>query len=124
MRDKLIELRPEILSIVISDANTNEAFQNDTLRPILKYQNDLIVSNFKYHMAKYSVSFTGLSDIRKHQLVENLIRKDRKFNELLVGLVIGLFTLDEYEQFIKSEKEYRKRINNMLIQRIQSQVCD
>ena len=52
----------------------------------------------------------------------NSIRKDLKFKNLLVGVITGHFTLEEWTTFTENEGELTKRMTNLLVQRLMSQV--
>jgi ATP-dependent Clp protease ATP-binding subunit ClpA len=54
--------------------------------------------------------------------IENAIQKDIKFRNSLKGMVIALFTLAEYESYIQNSSALNKRMMNMLIERLKSQV--
>ncbi len=55
-------------------------------------------------------------------LIENSIQKDIKFRNALKGMVIGLFTLEEYQTYIQNSSNLNKRMMNMLIERLKSQI--
>ena len=125
MRDKdLIALRPLIPTIIDKNAvNPAELFQNRTLRPILKLQNDLLDAIFKQYIIKRKGAFHKLSGSKKVEYIENSIRKDTKLKNLLVGVITGHFTLEEWTLFIEDEGELPKRMTNLLVQRLTSQVA-
>jgi hypothetical protein len=54
--------------------------------------------------------------------IENVIQRDIKFRNSLKGIVIGWFTVDEYNQYIKNSSSINKRMMNMLIERLKSQI--
>ena len=101
---------------------SEEYFQNNTLRPILKLQNDLLIEVFKNYAVKQKNTFFELSPDKKEKYIENVIQKDIKFRNSLKGMVIGLFTTDEYVEYIKNSSNLNKRMMNMLIERLKSQV--
>ena len=122
-RNKLKELRPLIPSISEVDKITpSEHFQNTCLRPILKFQNSLLVAIFQQYNSKHRASFLNGTDDFKLTYVKNAVQKDRDFKNQLLGCIIGQFTLDEFKIFAADEKENKKRLVAMLIQRLQSQV--
>jgi len=122
-RDSNITLwRGEIIGFINELSSSEEKFQNQTLRPILKLQNDLFIQVFKNHISKHKHDFYSLTVDRKLQFIENTIQKDIKFRNSLKGMVIGLFTLEEYEQYIQNSSALNKRMMNMLIERLKSQV--
>ncbi len=109
----------------IGESNTyssEERFQNATLRPILKLQNDLFLLVFRNYISKYKGDFYAYSVDKKLSYIENAIQKDIKFRNSLKGIVIGLFTVAEYEYYITASSSLNKRMMNMLIERLKSQV--
>ena len=122
-RDQFINnLRGETIGLVNQSSSSDEKFQNQTLRPILKLQNDLFVEVFKNHISKHKNDFYLYTVDKKLQFIENTIQKDIKFRNALKGIVIGLFTLDEYATYIQNSSSLNKRMMNMLIERLKSQI--
>lgn len=118
----IIENRGEALGVVTEQSSTEERFQNITIRPILKLQNDLFVDVFKNYISKHKNDFYSYSTEKKLQFIENSIQKDIKFRNSLKGMVIGLFTINEYEEYIKNSSNLNKRMMNMLIERLKSNI--
>ncbi len=114
--------RGDTIGIISPESSADERFQNQTLRPILKLQNDLFVLVFKNHISKHKNDFYTLAVDKKLQFIENAIQKDIKFRNALKGMVIALFTIDEYDLYIKNSSALNKRMMNMLIERLKSQV--
>ncbi len=118
----IINLRGETLGMVTSQSSPEEKFQNETLRPILKLQNDLFIAVFKNHISKHKNDFYTYSIDKKFNYIDNSIQKDIKFRNALKGMVIGLFTIDEYASYILNSSAVNKRMMNMLIERLKSQI--
>ena len=116
------QFRGEILGTITPQSSSEEIFQNQTLRPILKLQNDLFVAVFTNQISKHKNDFYNLSVDKKLQYIENVIQKDIKFRNALKGMVIGLFTLQEYDNYIKNSSNLNKRMMNMLIERLKNQI--
>jgi len=122
-RDKLIkEIRGESLGDTNVQSSSDELFQNEVLRPILKLQNDLFIASFLNYISKYKRDFYTKSVENKLSIIENAIQKDIKFRNALKGMIIGLFTNDEYALYIKNSSSLNKRMMNLLIERLKSQV--
>lgn len=122
-RDVFIrDFRGETIGTVNQQSSAEEAFQNQTLRPILKLQNDLFLAVFANQISKHKNDFDKLSVEKKLHYIENVIQKDIKFRNSLKGMVISLFSLDEYAEYIKNSSNLNKRMMNMLIERLKSQV--
>jgi hypothetical protein len=121
MPDQRTTIRPTI--ITEKEATTEaERFQNETLRPILKMQNDLLSAIFNRMMARRKVPFDSFSTPRKEQQIEHSLSKDNRLRGLLLGVVIGQFTIGEYEQFLSQESEATRRIMTMMAERLKSGV--
>jgi hypothetical protein len=118
----LKEFRGETIGIVNTQSSLEELFQNEVLRPILKLQNDLFVASFINHLTKNKIDFNTYSIEKKMAMIENAIQKDIKFRNALKGMIIGLFTTDEYSQYTKNSSSLNKRMMGMLIERLKSQV--
>lgn len=118
----LLELRGQAIGIITEQSSLEEVFQNKTLRPILKLQNDLFVSVFINYAVKQKNIFFTLSPEKKLSYIENTIQRDIKFRNSLKGMVIALFTKNEYEDYIKNSSNLNKRMMNMLIERLKNNI--
>jgi len=118
----LKEFRGQTIGSVTNQSSTEESFQNEVLRPILKLQNDLFIASFINYVSKNKADFYSYTVEKKLSVIENAIQKDIKFRNALKGMIIGLFTLDEYAVYIKNSSNINKRMMSMLIERLKSQV--
>jgi hypothetical protein len=118
----LKEFRGGAIGSVNSQSSSDESFQNEVLRPILKLQNDLFIASFKNYIIKYKSDFYSQTIEQKLVVIENSIQKDVKYRNALKGMVIGLLTADEYSIYIKNSSSLNKRMMTMLIERLKSQV--
>jgi hypothetical protein len=118
----LREFRGETLGTVSDQSSSDELFQNQTIRPILKLQNDLFVAVFINYINKNKADFYSYSVEKKLQTIENSIQKDIKFRNSLKGIVMALFTSKEYDTYIQNSSSLNKRMMNLLIDRLKSQV--
>ena len=86
----LLSIRPSLDHIKNTDDPASEAyFQNEVLRPILKFQNDLFVQVLKNYFLKHKTSFYSLSLEKRLLYIENALQKDIKFRNVLKGIIIG-----------------------------------
>lgn len=118
----LKKFRGETLGTVSSQSSADEVFQNEVLRPILKLQNDLLVAVFINYVTKNKADFFSYTVEKKLSSIENSIQKDIKFRNSLKGMVIALFTLEEYQTYIQNSSSLNKRMMNLVIERLKSQV--
>lgn len=122
-RDNYITaLRGDTIGSINEFSSHDEVFQNRTLRPILKTQNDLFIAVFINYAIKQKNVFFNLSPEKKVQYIENVIQRDIKFRNSLKGIIIGLFTVEEYDDYIQNSSNLNKRMMNMLIERLKSQI--
>ena len=117
-----LDLR-ESLNITNSEATTEtEIFQNQTLRPILKLQNDLYFSLFTNYALRQKADFSSLSISKKQIFIEQSIQKDATLKNTFIGMTIGMFTLEELQVYQSDSKVFNKRIITMLIERLKRQI--
>ena len=119
----LLRLRPEILGASVSDqTGADEQFQNQTLRPVVKLQNELFVEAFKNYLQKYKSGFYEMSPEKKLLFIDNSIQKDMKFRNSLKGMVIGQFSIEEYKTYIRNSSALNKRMMNLVKESIKNNV--
>ncbi len=119
----LLAIRPAIPSAKVSDdMSEDEHFQNATLRPIIKIQNELILAIFANYIAKHKNRFHELLPENRMEYIENAIQKDIKFRNSLKGTIIGQFTVEEYATYIKNSSALNKRMMNMVVKKLQDQI--
>ena len=99
-----------------------ELFQNETLRPILKLQNPLFICVFQNYIEKRKGVFYDLSVPKKLTYIEMALIKDQKFRNSVKGMILGQFTVKEYQTYASNSSALNKRMMNMTIERIKDQV--
>ncbi|MDG1822372.1 MAG: glyoxalase [Flavobacteriaceae bacterium] len=116
----LLKIRPEIKKHQTFDSMSDEErFQNETLRPILKLQQPLLVEVFINYANKHKGVFHELSIDKRMQYIETAVHKDQKFRNSIKGMLIGQFTVAEYQIYIKNSSKLNKRMMNLVITRLQ-----
>jgi hypothetical protein len=123
-RSKLLtEIRPQILGArVTSLTSFEESFQNKTLRPIAKLQNDLLLEIFKDYIVKRKNIFHTLSKQKQLDYIEHAVKHDAKLRNIIKGVFIGLFSYDEFIDYQSESKALNKRITNLTIERLKDQL--
>lgn len=120
---QLVELRPEIPSARVSEnMSLDEQFQNRTLRPIAKLQDELLLEVFRNYTKKHKNKFYEFKLEKRFIYIENAIQKDIKFRNSLKGIIIGQFTLEEYATYIENSSALNKRMMNIVKERLQSNI--
>ena len=119
---QVLELRGESYGTINNQSSLEEVFQNRTLRPILKMQNNLLIQVFINYAVKQKNVFFSLTPEKKMMYIENVIQRDIQFRNSLKGRIIALFTLEEYAEYIRISSSLNKRMMNMLVERLKSQL--
>lgn len=115
------DIRPVIKGInTILNKSVEERFQNETLRPIIKLQHDLLVVYFKEYLLTKKFRFDEVSNIKKHEFATTAFKKDNSFKIELRGIVIGHFTTDEFAIYRTNKSDFNKRILAMIQERVTS----
>jgi hypothetical protein len=102
--------------------SSEEQFQNKTLRPVAKLQNDLLVAVFTNYVRKHKNVFYDLTIEKRLDYIENAIHKDMKFRNSLKGIIIGQFTIEEFELYIENSSALNKRMMNIVKERLKSNI--
>jgi hypothetical protein len=115
----LLDIRPEITSArTYEGMSTEEAFQNTTLRPVIKLQHDLLMAVFSNYIAKRKNVFFELELPKQLEYIEHAVQKDTKFRNNLKGLIIGQFTVEEYDLYTQNSSALNKRIITIIKERL------
>lgn len=122
--DRLVKLRPGI-----SPPSTNSqsdkpigVFQNDVLRPILKFQNSIIIAQFKQYLIKFKPAFNAYNSTVQKNYIQDVLKTDSRIKNSLIATVVSVMTLEEYAYYCENKNEINKRIVTLLTKRIQDQL--
>ena len=63
--EAILEIRDESIGTSFEHSSSEEKFQNQTLRPILKFQNDLFIEVFRNYAIKQKNAFFSLTPEKK-----------------------------------------------------------
>ena len=119
----LMRIRPDIGKVNDSDqVGEEERFQKASLGPIIKLQNPLLIAVFQNYIVKHKGVFYDLSLEKRLAYIENALYKDQKFRNSVKGMIIGHFTVNEYQQYTKNSSSLNKRMMNMVMNRLKDQV--
>lgn len=119
--DRLRQIRLAV-PVDTSEQQPMERFQSRTLRPICKLQNALILQAVARHLQKYAPGFAQMDRADQEARVRNLLNEDHRLKHLLIGLVVGHFTTDEYTFYLDHERAVRRRLTTLLTRRVLDQV--
>ena len=117
-REQIKELRPLIPSALTENTKEIEHFQNEVLRPILKFQHTF----FEYYF-KNNSQFLKLIQEKKSRLefqnkISQFISNQANIKHQLIGSVIGMLVDEELNYYHANHAELNKRISQMVCQRV------
>ena len=119
----ILKLRAEIPSTEnLGTTTAVEVFQNNSLRPILKFQNDVLIHVFLLDLNSKKIDLKTLNTKKRKLLIDTHLRTNSNLRQLLLGMVIALFSIDEIEFYNSVYKELNKRIFLMLKARLNDQL--
>ena len=119
----LLRIRPQIKKYHTFDSMSDEErFQNETLRPVLKLQNPLLLATFVNYATKHKGVFFDIPTDKQLAYIENAVHKDQKFRNALKGMIIGQFTVEEYNIYTQNSSQLNKRMMSLVITRLQDQL--
>ena len=119
MNNPKINIRPKIKNIGTSDnKKQEELFQNETIRPIIKLQHELLLAFFRNYLIQKKININKLNDLKKTELVVKIFKNDTRLKVELRGLIIGHFTEDEYQNYLQIAAETNRRIINIIKERL------
>ena len=119
---KIKGCRPHIAWNESTNTSDEEQFQNEVIRPILKFQNELFIKLFLSNCKTYKINFTEFNSEKKHDYINHIFKKDFKLRASFIGTIIALFTLEEFEKYSVNQHLYNKRIIQMLTERLKNQM--
>jgi hypothetical protein len=66
--------------------------------------------------------FFDIPTDKKLSYIENAVHKDQKFRNALKGIIIGQFTVEEYNIYTQNSSQLNKRMMSLVITRLQDQL--
>jgi hypothetical protein len=112
--DSRPQLPKEITETPSSEA---ELFQNAVLRPIIKMQSDLLMAHIQARITSMKMDWNRLKPMQKKEALNTLLTKDQGFKNEIIGMVIGHFSLEEYQEYKSMQKELNRRITQIVLNR-------
>jgi hypothetical protein len=114
--DNRTALRPQL--DLAPASSPDEKFQNETLRPILKMQHELLMSAFELYLEKRKVKLLQLPEKDRFGKVKELVSRDNRLRGLLLGIIVGQFTGAEMQFYREHDGVVNRRLTNLLTERL------
>ena len=113
------KVRPQLSDLVNTGTLEIEKFQNEAIRPIIKMQHNLLIILFKNYIKKRKIDFHNLKIEKQKVKINSILTKDIIFKNLILGSIIGHFSDEELTLYLKDSSELKKRILQIIKQRLQ-----
>lgn len=108
-----------IIKFDITESITEaELFQNQTLRPILKFQGPGLCRLTLIYCFQMNPGFGGLSGTKKRKMLNDLLSGNQALRNHLVGMIISFFDKQEWDFYASKQKDINKRILAMIQVRV------
>ena len=114
--------RPILSDLIKVNTTDVETFQNEVLRPIIKMQHDLLIAFLENYLQKRKIDFAILSEQKKRARIKSILEKDIQFKNMIVGSVLGHFSVKEYDLYNINSSEFNRRIRQIIIKRFQDSI--
>ncbi|WP_442266877.1 glyoxalase [Tenacibaculum sp. ZS6-P6] len=108
-------IRP-VLNLI--SVKSDENFQNEVLRPILKLQHEILILTFKNWSIQQKIKLVNLNKDKFQETLDKSFSKNVVIRNLILGIIIGQFTKDEFLEYQKNTSEFNRRIFSMAKQRL------
>lgn len=100
------------------NTSQEEAFQNATIRPIIKQQHGQLIDATNIVAARKIKGFARLHNRDKIVRLTELLSKDRALRKNFLELITESFTEEEHNLYISIKKESNRRIHQIICERI------
>ncbi len=119
---QLLALRPALADAsgqpLTAAPDTPEAFQNETLRPLLKLLHPRLLDAWHRYAERQKGTFYKLNRPEQHAYLRHALQTNRELRSFLLGLVCALLTEAEWTAFRQNEKELTRRVVTMTTERL------
>lgn len=117
----LLALRPVLAVAPVTGDATAGDFLHHTLRPLLKLQNEVLLSVVADFVRDHHVPLATVAAADQQRLLTELLTRNVKLRYTVIGLVSGLFTTDELEYYRQHRPELNRRLLELAVRRVQEQ---
>lgn len=118
--ESLLSIRP-VIEVFTEKSTALESFQSTTLRPILKFQNELLLNTFRFYLIENKIKLVEQSVEKQDETIHAVLKKNMAFKNLSIGIIIGHFTDVELAVYLSNKSEVNKRIVELIIKRLTDQ---
>lgn len=120
----LLALRPTLPQMLPASGHATPAdFLHHTLRPLLKLQNELLLTVAADFVRDHHIPLAAAAATEQQRLLAELLSRNTKLRYTVVGLVCGLFTAAELAYYRQHRPELNRRLLELATRRVQDQAA-
>ncbi|TGD81519.1 hypothetical protein [Hymenobacter wooponensis] len=120
----LLALRPTVAAELPPEPVASVAdFLHRTLRPVLKLQNEHLLTVIADFLSDHHVPFRAAQAAEQQRLLTELLGRNTKLRYTLIGLAVGLFTTEELHFYRAHRSELNRRLLELTVRRAQDQTA-
>lgn len=101
-------------------SDATHQFQDEVVRPILKFQHSLLLAYFNDFIATHKINLMQLEMNARISKIRSIIKQNAELQHTLRAFIIALFSDDELEFWTANKRAINKRITEMITERILS----
>lgn len=121
-RDQAVKsIRPE-LPTNAGGGNLLNKFQNDTLHPILRFQDSIVFAQFKKYIQKFKSAFNAYNQRAQRNYIQDVLINDPRIRNSLIATIVSMMTLEEYNFYCENKIKVNDQIISLVIERLQAHV--
>jgi hypothetical protein len=119
-RENLLQQLRQQIKAEVHLAKAEEQFQNEVLRPCIKTQSDVLMQFLKHTLTSLDPDFRQKDSVKRHLFIRQLLQKNNAFAKQCNGMIVGLFTREEFDTYLHFKNQTDKRIQSILLERFLS----
>ena len=111
-------IRPE-LPANADNGTSIEQFQNDTLHPIIRFQDTFVFAQFQKYVRKFKPAFNAYNQRAQRNYIKEVLVSDSRIRNSLIATIVSMMTLEEYNFYCEHKVEVNRKIIGFLTERLQ-----
>lgn len=120
----LLALRPQLPQVLPASGDATPAdFLHHTLRPLLKLQNELLLTVVADFVRDHHIALAAASTTEQERLLAELLTRNTKLRYTVIGVMCGLFTSAELAHYRQHRSELNRRLLELATRRVQDQAA-
>ena len=122
----LLALRPAIAGqpAAIPTPTTVADFLHQVLRPVLKFQHEVLLATVVDFAHDYHLPLATASPAEAAQMLTELLARNTRLRATLVGLAVGLLTGPELAFYRQHRAELNRRLLDLATERVRSSTSE